>query len=69
MLTLAAALGLLQIITRFVLTRSVVVSIGLAAIFGIYVGNVSLLVSAKESFLASTSFRWRRFRSLFSRAI
>ena len=55
-LALAAALGLFQIITRFVLTRSVVVSMGLAAIFGIYVGNVSQLVSAKEIFSCINKF-------------
>ena len=34
----------------FALTISVAVSIGLAAVFGIYIGNVNMLVSVKEMF-------------------
>ncbi len=40
----------------FALTISVAVSIGLAAVFGIYVGNVNMLVTVKEMFSSINKF-------------
>ena len=40
----------------FALTSSVAVSIGLAAVFGIYIGNVNVLVSVKEMFSSINQF-------------
>ena len=40
----------------FALTISVAVSIGLAAVFGIYIGNVNMLVSVKEMFSSINKF-------------
>ena len=40
----------------FALTISVAVSIGLAAVFGIYIGNVHMLVSVKEMFSSINKF-------------
>ena len=41
---------LITMVLCFALTISVAVSIGLAAVFGIYIGNVNMLVSVKEMF-------------------
>jgi C4-dicarboxylate transporter, DctM subunit len=47
---------LVTMVACFALTISVAVSIGLAAIFGIYVGNVNMLVSVKEMFSSINKF-------------
>ena len=47
---------LVTMVLCFALTISVAVSIGLSAIFGIYIGNVNMLVSVKEMFSAINKF-------------
>ena len=47
---------LFTMVLCFALTVSVAVSIGLAAIFGIYIGNVNMLVSVKEMFSSINKF-------------
>ena len=59
---------LITMVLCFALTISVAVSIGLAAVFGIYIGNVNMLVSVKEMFSSINKFRWPRFRSSSSPA-
>jgi C4-dicarboxylate transporter, DctM subunit len=51
-----SAVMLVTMVLCFALTISVAVSIGLAAIFGIYVGNVNMLVSVKEMFSSINKF-------------
>jgi TRAP-type C4-dicarboxylate transport system permease large subunit len=47
---------LITMVVCFAFTISVAVSIGLAAVFGIYIGNVNMLVSVKEMFSAINKF-------------
>ena len=47
---------LITMVVCFALTISVAVSIGLAAVFGIYIGNVNMLVSVKEMFSSINKF-------------
>ncbi|HOB03305.1 MAG TPA: TRAP transporter large permease subunit, partial [Casimicrobium huifangae] len=47
---------LITMVLCFALTISVAVSIGLAAVFGIYIGNVNMLVSVKEMFSSINKF-------------
>ncbi len=47
---------LVTMVLCFALTISVAVSIGLAAVFGIYIGNVNMLVSVKEMFSSINKF-------------
>ena len=47
---------LFTMVVCFALTISVAVSIGLAAVFGIYIGNVNMLVSVKEMFSSINKF-------------
>ena len=49
---------LFTMVLCFALTISVAVSIGLAAVFGIYIGNVNMLVSVKEMFSSINKFPW-----------
>ncbi len=51
-----SAVMLVTMVLCFALTISVAVSIGLAAIFGIYVGDVNMLVSVKEMFSSINKF-------------
>ena len=47
---------LITMVVCFALTISVAVSIGLAAVFGIYIGNVNMLVAVKEMFSSINKF-------------
>ena len=47
---------LFTMVVCFALTISVAVSTGLAAVFGIYIGNVNMLVSVKEMFSSINKF-------------
>ncbi len=51
-----SAAMLVTMVLCFALTISVAVSIGLAAVFGIYVGNLNMLVSVKEMFSSINKF-------------
>lgn len=51
-----SAAMLFTMVLCFALTISVAVSIGLAAVFGIYIGNVNMLVSVKEMFSSINKF-------------
>ena len=51
-----SAVMLITMMVCFALTISVAVSIGLAAVFGIHVGNVNMLISVKELFSSINKF-------------
>ena len=47
---------LFTMVLCFALTISVAMSIGLAAVFGIYIGDVTILVSVKENLSSINKF-------------